>query len=464
MGISQDIAARVTGAGGAERRGGPEMFHALYYPYFNVRDERWLKIAALYWPRIVRLVPEGFRGAETPAMRTLANELGFIERHSPGASVDSIAPLMTQLIAEHGPALVDAYRPRVERPGPYSDPPRTSGGYGHDPGSEQQLATLHKGQIHPAVISALVESGLALDWDTATRALADLLDRLGGLLTLEQRQKARSLLHSGYGGSRPDQHQPLDERDWLVMDATLVAAYTSLLAEDYANANRLSLTTDRPDMYALTNNLSSQGLAAALLGHPVPAEHGARPQLAETLAFMTLELVVPADVDSVPISKIVQVRRRYADEFLAFGQAIEQAAKDLAELADIRDAAILERYLRDEVEQRFLQPAEQLRKQLRSLRLDAATATVNVKTELPAALGLVGGAQLSGHPLIAGTLAAGLSMLTVARSALRQRAQAKDANPAPSYLLNTAAQLRSPNRPSATLVRTRPAATSESSH
>ena len=85
-------------------------------------------------------------------------------------------------------------------------------------------------------------------------------------------------------------------------------------------------------------------------------------------------------------------------------------------------------------------------------------------TERPAALGLVGGAQLSGHPLIAGTLAAGLSMLTVARSALRERAHAIDANPAPSYLLNAAAQLRSPNRPSATLVRTRPAVTGESSH
>ena len=25
--------------------------HGLYYPYFHVRDERWIKVAALYWPK-----------------------------------------------------------------------------------------------------------------------------------------------------------------------------------------------------------------------------------------------------------------------------------------------------------------------------------------------------------------------------------------------------------------------------
>ena len=33
----------------------------LYYPYFHVRDERWLKVAALYWPKIVRIVPADYQ-------------------------------------------------------------------------------------------------------------------------------------------------------------------------------------------------------------------------------------------------------------------------------------------------------------------------------------------------------------------------------------------------------------------
>lgn len=32
----------------------------LYYPYIHFRDEKWMKIAALYWPRMARVVPHGF--------------------------------------------------------------------------------------------------------------------------------------------------------------------------------------------------------------------------------------------------------------------------------------------------------------------------------------------------------------------------------------------------------------------
>jgi hypothetical protein len=44
----------------------------LYYPYFHVRDERWLKVAALYWPKIVRIVPAGYQTRDSDAVRALA--------------------------------------------------------------------------------------------------------------------------------------------------------------------------------------------------------------------------------------------------------------------------------------------------------------------------------------------------------------------------------------------------------
>ncbi|GDY32599.1 hypothetical protein GTS_42320 [Gandjariella thermophila] len=33
---------------------------AVYYPYIHVRDDTWLKYAALYWPRLGRLRPPGY--------------------------------------------------------------------------------------------------------------------------------------------------------------------------------------------------------------------------------------------------------------------------------------------------------------------------------------------------------------------------------------------------------------------
>jgi hypothetical protein len=44
---------------------------ALYYPYIHIRDDNWLKAAALYWPRIARLAPPAIltrlRGCAGPA-------------------------------------------------------------------------------------------------------------------------------------------------------------------------------------------------------------------------------------------------------------------------------------------------------------------------------------------------------------------------------------------------------------
>jgi hypothetical protein len=53
--------------------------HGLYYPYFHIRDARWLKAAALYWPKIIRVIPEDYPTVnDTDTMRVLIEELGFV--------------------------------------------------------------------------------------------------------------------------------------------------------------------------------------------------------------------------------------------------------------------------------------------------------------------------------------------------------------------------------------------------
>src|SRR5690348_13393453 len=32
----------------------------LYFPFIHIRDDKWLKAAALYWPSVRRLVPAGY--------------------------------------------------------------------------------------------------------------------------------------------------------------------------------------------------------------------------------------------------------------------------------------------------------------------------------------------------------------------------------------------------------------------
>ena len=81
--------------------------HGLYYPYFHIRDDRWLKAAALYWPKIVRIVPDSYETQDSDTAKALADD--FIVKMPPGGSVEAIAPLFTDLIANHASELRERY-------------------------------------------------------------------------------------------------------------------------------------------------------------------------------------------------------------------------------------------------------------------------------------------------------------------------------------------------------------------
>lgn len=235
---------------------------------------------------------------------------------------------------------------------------------------------------------------------------------------------------------------PWGREGWLLMFPELASVYTSVLAENFATANMLQPTTDEDGAYAVTNNWTSDRIAAALLdssarpGSPTPNE------LPETLGFLALKLVIPGNLDRVPISQIIDIRERYSAEFFAFGQAVDQAAASMAELSTIRDHDMLEDYLRQVVTVRFAQPLEDLRKQMKSLTGDAATMAINVKTQLPAVAALAGGALLVGSPILAGTGAVAIGLMAIRRTIRRQRQDALRSAPAASFLLHTHAQLQ----------------------
>ena len=117
----------------------------------------------------------------------------------------------------------------------------------------------------------------------------------------------------------------------------------------------------------------------------------------------------------MPVAKIIDIRERYSAEFFAFGQAVDEAAASIAEPSEIRDESMLEDYLRQVVTVRFAQPVSDLHKMMRRLTGDAATISINVKTELPAGAAIASGAWLSGHPLIAGTSAIAIGLMAVYR-------------------------------------------------
>ena len=417
--------------------------HGLYYPYFHVRNDRWLKVAALYWPKMVRIVPDGYQTRDSDAVRALSGD--FIVRQPPGHSVEAIAPRFADVVTYYADEL--RVRFHVARP-PGRIMLGSSGWVG--PGQESEfvaaedvppwpresdwdyslqwwLTGVHVSEITAEVRAALVDAQLALP------------GHLSYQMPPTPNSVDGSTINDLHMWRRPSSRE-MD--DWLLMHPQLVAVYSSVLAEDFATANRLQPTTDQDNAYVVTNNWTTDRIAAALLGNPVQSRSLTPDAMPEALGLLALDLVVPANLDRIPIDRIIDIRERYSAEFFAFGQAVDQAAASLAQLSCIRDQAMLNDYLEQVVTVQFAQPVEDLRKKIKRFTGDAMTVSINVKTQLPTGIALAGGAWLAGQPILAGTSAVAIALMVIGHGIRQQRADALQSAPAASFLLHTGARLQ----------------------
>jgi hypothetical protein len=49
-----------------------ESYQALYYPYVHFKNDAWVKLSALYWDKLKRIVPEGYPTEDSATVRGLA--------------------------------------------------------------------------------------------------------------------------------------------------------------------------------------------------------------------------------------------------------------------------------------------------------------------------------------------------------------------------------------------------------
>jgi len=41
----------------------------LYYPFIHFKDEQWLKLSALYWDKMARIVPKDYDKKDSPTVK-----------------------------------------------------------------------------------------------------------------------------------------------------------------------------------------------------------------------------------------------------------------------------------------------------------------------------------------------------------------------------------------------------------
>jgi hypothetical protein len=357
----------------------------LYYPFIHFKNEAWLKLAALYWDKMGRIVPTGYKTHDSETVKQLAGELGFIENFAPHLNTIGLAEKFLKLLREHGKELRARYA--VSLRDTWRDAIYTQ--TAAPPGSDSKLAYVFNEKMWPALQDALVETGLAV------------AGRIG------------------------------DPR-WIGMHPRLHNVYIAALAEEMAAIGNLHPTTDETVDHVALSGVTLERLAQALLGDVRLVGQTATEQEVESqMSLISLQFVIPKNINSVPAKKIIAVRKKHRGALAAFQNYIHKVVSEQGALLKIKDPAALRAHLEAEYEKTLKPQLDDLRKRLNKLQIDATWGAFNVKASVPPLV--VSGAAALGlgvNPILAAAGGLAIGLIPVIRDKQKQAEEAMHASPA----------------------------------
>ncbi|MFD3969929.1 DUF6236 family protein [Streptomyces cyaneofuscatus] len=378
----------------------------LYYPYVHVQNNDWMKVAALYWPQLARVVPRGYPIRDSETGKALADGLDFFVPLEPGAAPAAVETAFLETIREHAGTLRRYYEvragqtrdsttvpPSLRRTNLYAPHAHRDHRSHARPGG--YIAHVYWQEVSPALREALIAEGLAVNAD------------------------------------RPESEGAEPSGTWISMDPMLAWVYKCALTDEMARRNRLVPTTDQMAAHRASQEWDTERIRTVLLRG---RQSRAAPSVYAVLGELAVRMVLPADLANLPVDKVIELRKRYEAEFETFMDEVAGVAGEMQEhLAEIEDREVLATHLRHVHRTRFERPLNGLKAVMKSLKIDAATGVLNVQTGAPAVLGAVGGYAAGGMPYAS---AAGLAfgLVEYRRQIGKQRDEALGNSPV-SFLL-----------------------------
>ncbi|MGH4013481.1 MAG: DUF6236 family protein [Pseudonocardiaceae bacterium] len=321
---------------------------ALYYPHIHVRDDTWLKYAALYWPKMGRLRPPEYPLMDSEVAARLHEARWLVDIPPPRWASAEVGEPFVALVTTHARELRNRFG--LDQLDTWGVPPAVAGfGYagdrrsaGNPDGDEvtwlnPRFGFVHVSKMDPDVVAAAVDAGLAITGP-------------------------------GRGGT------------WVGMHPKLASVYTCALTERVADEDRLHPVTDQVLPHTALSGWSLDRLVQTLVERPLVDAGEHRPDVSDAFVFLAFETVVPADLHTVPVDKVLDVRAKFAAELDAFRTYVAEQVHRLAELDDVRDLTVFQEYLRTEVHQTVTARLNDLRERLRSVGLGSVRALANVKS------------------------------------------------------------------------------------
>ena len=367
----------------------------LYYPYLHFSDS-WLKVAALYWPRMGRIVPPGVHLNDSRTVRTLSDELNFTVDIEPGLEAENLTNTLANALDGHYDELRNRYK-----------------------------------------VSA--NDSVTSNWCGPTWPEPQLMPRDRRIRDPhEQRAAARVVaLHVGKGTEDlwemlSDAGLAVQSGDWWGLHPELAWLYMCALTDKLARRNLLSPTTDRIIAHIGSLSWTDDLFVDALLGNDPKSVVAAKVGRREQISLLALSLAIPNNVEDVPVQKIIKIRQNYGADFDAFYDEVIDLANSMdGELAAITDPGVLAAYIDSEMQRRFQQPLTNLQRAMRGQGVDTTITALTTKFELPTSVAIAGG-LITRHPGIAASGLLAMAIVSTVRNLQQGRRQV--APSAASYL------------------------------
>jgi len=238
---------------------------------------------------------------------------------------------------------------------------------------------------------------------------------------------------------------PVPAHGLIGMHPQLAFVYMHALASGMATSVMHLLTDDDFDHVAA--GCAPGRIAEALLDVPARQSPDADGDEGLALEFATLAIqsVIPKDISSLPVEKIIEIRRRHRDELTAFQVATREIIGALPQAVASASPDVAALYLESEYEKTLEPELLRLKSALSKSGIDSALGSMSVKVAAPelvtSGAALLGIGALHLNPVVMG---AGAIVLCLIPRIRRQRAQAVQlrADSPAAYLLRLEEELK----------------------
>ncbi len=351
----------------------------LYFPYFHFPNDDWVKVSALYWDKMYRIVPDDYETKRDTDVvkklseRNIKRESLFISNVAPEGFYEDLHDIGNQfikLIENHTDVLVHHYG--VEQRDQWETNEYTAK---YSSRGDTRLAYIYSEKINYELSGILEKRGL--------------------------------------GTRRSNVAQ--DVR-WMGMHPKLANIYMSALAEKLASRTQSHPITNDAINYFAVAGFTFERLAQVMLDKTeITKKTPTEDELEARLAIIALRAVMPKNITDVSIDQILELREKYSGQFGKFQDFLHSIVEQLPSLKSITGEQFINDHLDAEYKKNIKPQIDELDDAMNSIGIETIPTILNVEVKVPALF--TSGALLVGafalNPLLGSTATVAMALAKI---------------------------------------------------